>query len=77
MYTRDNYAAAKAEIEKRRLDAISTAEERNASLALESEEIRAIDKELSKTGLLLFKTACMGGDIEGIRKQNKALFFLS
>ena len=73
MYTRDNYAAAKAEIEKRRLDAISTADERNAFLALESEEIRNIDKELTKTGLLLFKTACMGGDIEVIRKQNKEL----
>lgn len=73
MYTRENYAAAKAEIEKRRLDAISTAEERNAELALESEEIRAIDKELSGTGLLLFKTACMGGDIEAIRKRNTEL----
>ena len=73
MYTRENYAAAKAEIEKRRLDAISTAEERNADLALESEQIRAIDKELSGTGLLLFKTACMGGDIEAIRKRNTEL----
>ena len=73
MYTRENYALAKAEIEKRRLDAISTAEERNRDLALESDEIRTIDKELSGTGLLLFKTACMGGDIEAIRERNMAL----
>lgn len=73
MYTRDNYIEAKAEIEKRRLDAITTAEDRNADLALESEEIRRIDKELKGTGLLLFKTACMGGDIDEIRKRNEEL----
>ena len=73
MYTRENYALAKAEIEKRRLDAIATAEERNADLALESDEIRNIDKELSQTGLLIFKTACEGGDIEAIRSRNTEL----
>ena len=73
MYTRENYAAAKAEIEKRRLDAISTAEERNTALGYESEEIRKIDLELSGTGLLLFKTACSGGDIEPIRQRNTEL----
>ena len=73
MYTRENYAASKAEIEKRRLDAIATAEERNRELALVSPEIRAIDKELSGTGLLLFKTACSGGDITPIRKRNEDL----
>ena len=73
MYTRENYAASKAEIERRRMDAISTAEERNRELALISPEIRAIDKELSGTGLLLFKTACMGGDITPIRERNTAL----
>ena len=73
MYTRENYAAAKAEIEGRRLNAIATAEERNSELSLVSDEIRAIDKELSGTGLLLFKTACMGGDITPIRERNTAL----
>ena len=73
MYTRENYALAKAEIEKRRLDAISTAEERNRDLAFESDEIREIDRELSGTGLLLFKTACEGGDIEPIRQRNTEL----
>lgn len=73
MYTRENYALAKQEIEKRRLDAIETAEARNKELAIESAEIRKIDKELSGTGLLLFKTACSGGDIEPIRKRNEEL----
>lgn len=73
MYTRENYATSKAEIEKRRLDAIATAEERNRELSLISPEIRAIDAELSGTGLLLFKTACNGGDITPIRERNTAL----
>ena len=73
MYTRENYALAKAEIEKRRLDAIATAEERNRDLAIESDEIRKIDAELSGTGLLLFKTACLGGDIDAIRARNMEL----
>ena len=73
MYTRENYAKAKAEIEKRRLDAVATAEERNAELALESEEIRIIDKELSGTGLLIFKAACNGEDITPIKERNREL----
>ena len=73
MYTRENYAISKAEIEKRRFDAIATAEDRNKELALISPEIREIDAELSGTGLLLFKTACMGGDITPIRERNSAL----
>ena len=73
MYTRENYVNAKAEIEQRRLDAISTAEERNRELGLKSEEIRKIDAELSGTGLLLFRTACMGGDIEAVRARNTEL----
>ena len=73
MYTRENYIEAKAEIEKRRITAIETAEERNRDLAIESEEIRVIDKELSGTGLQLFRIACSGGDIEEIRKRNTEL----
>ena len=73
MYTRENYAKAKAEIEKRRIDAIETAENRNKELAYESEKIRKIDIELAGTGLLLFKTACEGGDIEPIRTRNTEL----
>lgn len=73
MYSRENYARAKAEIEQRRLNAISTAEERTRELALESEEIKAIDSELSGTGLLLFKTAIEGGNIEPIKERNDEL----
>ena len=73
MYTRDNYQSAKTEIEQRRVTAISTAEQRNRELSLESEVIREIDKELTGTGLLLFKTACDGGDIEAVRRRNTEL----
>ena len=73
MYSRENYARAKAEIEKRRLDAIAEAEERNQALAFESEEIRRIDKELSGTGLMLFRAACMGEDINPIKERNEQL----
>lgn len=73
MYTRENYLEAKTEIEQRRLNAVATAEERNRALALESDEIREIDKELAGTGLLLFKTACDGGDITPVRERNTLL----
>ena len=73
MYTRDNYAAAKAEIEARRASAISEAEERNRTLQMESTVIARIDNELSGTGLELFRVACMGGDLEAVRRKNEAL----
>ena len=73
MYSRENYAQAKAEIEQRRLNAIATADERNREVALESEEIRKIDAELSATGLLLFKTAMSGGDVDTVRTRNEEL----
>ncbi len=73
MYSRENYQEAKTEIEGRRKNAIATAEARNRALAIESEEIERIDAELSKTGLLLFKTACSGGDVAIVRKRNEEL----
>ena len=73
MYSRENYAQAKAEIEQRRLNAIAKADERNREVALESEEIRKIDAELSATGLLLFKTAMTGGDVDTVRARNEEL----
>ena len=73
MYTRDNYIAAKAEIERRRINAINVAEERNAFLSERSEAIRKIDDELRGTGLLLFRTACSGGDITPIQARNEEL----
>ena len=69
----DIYARAKAEIERRRTAAISLADSRSALLAEESEEIREIDAELSKTGLNLFKIACEGGDLTPLKERNQAL----
>ena len=73
MYTHDNFALAKEEIKSRRMNAISTAESRNAELAEKYPDIREIDEQLRGTGLLLFKTACNGGDIEKVKKDNQAL----
>ena len=73
MYGYDNYQKVKELIEKRRESAIREAEARDAELRLESREIREIDAELTGTGLLLFKTACAGGDLAAIRERNLAL----
>ena len=73
MYSRENYQKVKNEIENRRQTAIREAEERNFEVAAKSEDIRLIDRELRGTGLLLFKTACSGGDIAPIRERNKLL----
>jgi len=70
MYARENYAKVKNIIEQRRLSAIAKADGRNLEVAALSEDIRIIDKELRGTGLLLFKTACEGGDITPIRERN-------
>ena len=71
MYTRENYALVKEEIEKRRLSAIATAEAHNLEVRAASEEIAAIDAELTKTGLRLFKLACSGADISELRRENE------
>ena len=70
---KDIYARAKAELERRRSSAISLADSRSALLAEESDEIRKIDKELSGTGLMLFKIACDGGDIAPLKQRNQEL----
>ena len=46
---------------------------RNMELREKSLEIAQIDKELSGTGLLIFKTACSGGDITPIKNRNEEL----
>ncbi len=73
MYGYDNYQKVKEIIEKRRLTAIREADERNLEMRALSEDIRIIDAELVKTGLLLFKTACDGADITPIRERNLSL----
>ena len=67
------YHKAKAEIDARRNAAIMEADMRNELVRSESDEIREIDGELTKTGMLIFKTAVEGGDIEPIRERNRAL----
>ena len=69
----DIYDKARAEIESRRNTARAIAEDRSEILRSESEEIAKIDEELSKTGMLIFKTACAGGDITPIKERNRAL----
>lgn len=73
MYGFDNYRKVKDEIEKRRLAAIATADSRNEMLRMQSGEIDAIDRELVKTGLSIFRAACDGRDITPIKERNQAL----
>lgn len=73
MYSYKNYHLVKEEIEKRRKNAEGIAMAKNEELRERNSEIRAIDEELSGTGLLLFKTACSGGDIGKIRARNQQL----
>lgn len=70
MYARENYSKVKAIIEARRQKAIKDSEARNVEVALMSDDIRTIDSELRGTGLLIFKTACEGGDIAPLRERN-------
>lgn len=76
MYKHDNYKKVKDIIEARRLDAIAKADEKNLEVAALSPVIKEIDAELRGVGLLIFKTACAGGDIESIRKRNSELLSL-
>lgn len=69
----DIYERAKAEIERRRNEARAEAEARSEIVRSESPEINAIDEELSKTGMLIFKTAVSGGDIAPIKERNREL----
>lgn len=73
MYNYENYHKVKEEIEAKRRQAIATADARSEKLREESEIIREIDRELSSTGILIFKTACAGGDIAPIKERNKKL----
>lgn len=73
MYGYDNYQKVKEQLETRRENAMREAEARDAELRIESPEIRQIDSELTGTGLLLFKTACAGGDLTAIKERNTAL----
>ncbi len=67
------YEKAKAEIEARRNSARADADMRNEIVRSECEEIAKIDRELTKTGLLIFKTALDGGDLAPVRERNREL----
>ena len=67
------YEKAKAEIEARRNNARAEADYRSEMIRDKSDEVREIDAELSRTGMLIFKTACAGGDITPIKERNKSL----
>lgn len=73
MFEREIFARVKLAIEDRRSTAIDTAEAHNSEVRANSAEIAEIDEELTKTGLLLFRTACSGGDIAPLRERNLSL----
>ncbi len=69
----DIYIKVKNELEARRSRAIAESEDRGEILRSLSDGIAEIDKELAGTGMLIFKTACQGGDIAPIKERNRAL----
>lgn len=73
MSDRSIYERAKAQIEARRNNARAEADYRSEIIRDKSPEVAEIDAELSKTGMLIFKTACDGGDITPIKERNRAL----
>ena len=73
MYTREIYNKVKEEIRRRRDEARVTVDIRESLLREKSPEIKEIDSELERTGLLIFKTAVSGKDITPIRERNKLL----
>ena len=73
MYNYESYTKVKAAIEQRRQDAIAAAESRCELVRAESEEIAEIDRELSRTGLELFRIACAGQDLAPLKARNREL----
>ena len=73
MYNYDNFAKVKEEIDKKRQNAMQEADTRAFRLRAMSDEIRAIDDELSGTGFALFKAACNREDINPIKEKNLLL----
>ena len=73
MYNQDVFDKAKAILDERLANAERSFEARRLEVRSLSDEIAAIDEELSKTGPLIFKTVCMGGDIAPIKQRNEEL----
>ena len=70
MYSYENFAKVKEELDKKRNEALRESENRSFKLRMESDEIRAIDEELSGTGFALFRAACKKEDITPIKNRN-------
>jgi DNA replication protein DnaC len=73
MYNRENFEKAKNELTRRRTFARAEADRRNEEVRDASPEIDEIDRELSKTAMLIFGTAVRGGDIEAVKNRNQEL----
>ncbi len=73
MYSYENYEKVRDAIEKRRAEARRVSEARSLEMRMLSKDIKEIDDELRGTGLLIFKTACEGGDITPIKERNQQL----
>ena len=73
MYSYENYEKVRDTIEKRRAEARRISDARSLELRMRSPRIKKIDDELRGTGLLIFKTACEGGDIAPIKARNQEL----
>ena len=73
MYSYENYEKVRDTIEKRRAEARRVSEARSLEMRMLSKDIKQIDDELRGTGLLIFKTACEGGDITPIKERNQQL----
>lgn len=73
MYNYEKYTEVKAEIERRRLAAEAEADARSAEMQTLSPEIAEIDRELSGTGLRLFKAALSGEDLSPLKERNLQL----
>ena len=75
MSSYENFSKVRDAIDARREAARRAADLRCEELRTKSAEIAEIDAELSKTGPLIFKTACEGGDIAPLKKRNQELNF--
>lgn len=73
MSSYENFNKVRDIIDARREAARKAAERRSEELREKSAEIAQIDAELSKTGPLIFKTVCEGGDIAPLKKRNQEL----
>lgn len=69
----ETYNKVKEMLDSRRISARQEADRRSEEVRQASPEIAKIDEELSGTGLLIFKTACAGKDIEPLKQRNLAL----